>query len=195
MAKEKFNMWLLIDLYKNNLDKWREYLYDNMSVFGNVRNIINITPYYAKDIYNDIYLILDRVIQESIEKWFDERQIYTYIKTRVRWEIYNRSKKHGWEIDFEYWADHFEETALIEDFKEVDNSFIREKFEDIVYQLEEPYKTVILLTYFFTPPKTFKQIWSLLRCKEQKVHFYHKEAINLIKIELWKLQLDEKEKL
>jgi len=193
MAKEKFNMWVLIDLYKNNLDKWREYLYDNMSVFWNVKNIINMTPYYAKDIYNDIFLILDRVIQESIVKWFDEKQIYTYIKTRVRWEIYNRAKKHWWEVWSEYWAD--EEEVLHDDYKEVNNSFSKEIIEWFVYTMEEPYKTVVLLTHFFTPPKTFKQIWNLLRCKEQKVHFYHKEAMDLIRAELWKLQLDEKEKL
>lgn len=166
-----------------------------MSVFGNVRNIINMTPYYAKDIYNDIYLVLDRVIQESIEKWYGEKQIYTYIKTRVRGEIYNRAKKHWWEVDSEYWAESYDEYLPKDDYIEINNSFSMEIIEQIVYEMEEPYKTVVLLTYFFTPPKTFKQIWNLLRCKEQKVHFYHKEAMDLIKKELWKLQLDEREKL
>lgn len=167
MKKKKtyeFEMWKLLDFYKNDIDKWREYLYDNMSVFSNIRQTSALWP-NAKDIYNDTYMVIDNIIQDSIVKWYDERQIYKYIKIRVRGELINRVKKYADEFNQKQLPtdDNSEEFVSSWDpLEDLNMEYLMENVSDHVFDLEEPYKSIIILHHFVSPRKTFKQIWITL---------------------------------
>ena len=166
MRKKKtyeFEMWKLLDLYKNDLNAWREYLYKNMSVFSNIKNNIAIWK-NAEDIYQDTFYVIDRYIQKSIKDCYDEKQIYKYIKLRVRWELINRIKKYAEENNQKQIPvqDSGEFISYWDPLEDLNTEYLMEKVSDHVFELEEPYKSIIILHHFVDPRKTFKQIWITL---------------------------------
>lgn len=177
MAKKyNFEMGKLLDLYKNDIDKWREYLYDNLSVFSWWRSVLNIW-YAAKDIYNDIFLVIDWVIIKSLDK-FDEKQIYKYIKTRVRWELINRKNKSSDEVWNHLIPNEIENKKDWLDI--LNNEYLYNIISNIIIKLEEPYKTIMLLYHMCKPKRTFKQIWLTLWCSEQQVSSDYNKAVKFI---------------
>ncbi len=181
----EFQMWKLLALYKENLDLGREYLYQHMSVFSNVKHTLAIWP-HAKDIYNDIFMVIDGVIQKSIDV-FDEKQIYKYIKTRIRWELTNRTKKYWDEINQKQIPtedSHWEFVWKSNPLDDINDEYLMSIVSDEVFDLEEPFKTIIILHHLVRPKKTFKQIWIALWTNEQAISADYNRAIKILQSKL-----------
>jgi len=173
-------MWKLLDLYKTDLDKWREYLYRHMSIFSWWKDLLNIW-YASKDIYNDIFLVIDRCILNSIEE-YEEKQIYKYIKTRVRWELINRRNKSMTEVWLHLMPSEVEDWEFM--INSVDNSYMYKIVSEEIMNLDEPYKTIMILKHLVRPQKSFKQIWLTLQCSEQQAMSNYNQAIKFIQDKL-----------
>lgn len=109
-----FDFNKLIDAYRNDNILWaREYLYNNIMVLVTKELMSWIDQNIHVDIVHDLYLKVDEWIQDSIEKDYKSKQIYSYIKLRVSWFIINYYK-------FEIWKNYINTNYMCEDNR-IDN--------------------------------------------------------------------------
>lgn len=184
MKKTKFNMATLIDLYKNDLSKWREYLYNNLEVFISGTEFYVWKQYYM-DIKHDLFIILDDSIKKSVDVYW-ERQIYNYIRKRVRWHL----------INCKFWLSEFE-SATVESWESYDSSekiwidIMVEKVKEYVLQLPIEQKTVMLMRMFTEPAYTNKEIAEYLNKKESHISRTYKKVMVKIQKVLAHLQHED----
>lgn len=131
-------------------------LYANINVFLK-HSWFNIIEWYD-DIVWDVVLEIDKWIQESIEKWYKEWQVYSFIKFKLRWYLMNKHNRKDTMTYFKSYSDDFVE-GIEEQMKDTEIEIIKE----FVIEMDEPERTVILLKHFseqpFTLNKIAKYIW------------------------------------
>lgn len=185
-------MGTLIHLYKTDLQQGREYLYNNMEVFIAGSEFFLLEKNFM-DIKHSLLFVLDESLIKSVETYW-ERQIYNYIRKRVRWFLINakfwalewgiltpenmESIAENWREDFEY-----DDTIA--------NNMMSDLIKEYVIQLPEEQKQVVLLRLFTDPPRSNKDIATLLWKKESHISRTYKKTISKIKKVLAHLQTDE----
>lgn len=123
------------------LERWRIMLYDNINVFLK-HSWFNIVEGY-EDIVWDVVLEIDKRIQESIEKWYKEWQVYSFIKFKLRWYLMNKYNRKDSMTYFKSYSDDF-----IEWIEWNLEGWEIELIKEFVMEMEDPERVVILLKHF-----------------------------------------------
>ena len=154
---EIFDFNILCDLYEHELDKWREYLYDNMQVFMRY-SWFNITE-WMDDLIWECYIVIDKRLIESIEKWFAWWQIFNFVKFRLKWFLINRENRKDKMTFFESYAEDFVEWILWEEIESLTIDYVKSNVMD----MEEPKRTILVMKLLsdktYTLDKISKIIW------------------------------------
>ena len=116
-------------------------LYANINVFLK-HSWFNIVEWYD-DIVWDIFLKMDKRMQDSVWKWYKEWQVYNYIRRRVQWFLKNRFNRRDSMTYFKSYSDDFVDWIKCD---LDDNEY--EIIKDFVMEMEDPERSVILLKHF-----------------------------------------------
>lgn len=185
-------MGTLIELYKTDLAKGREYLYNNMEVFISWSEFFLLEKNFM-DIKHSLLFVLDEALIKSVHE-YGERQIYNYIRKRVRWFLINSKfwamewwvlTPENMESVAENWREEFDHD------KTIANEMMSNVIKEYVLQLPEEQKQVVLLRLFTEPPRSNKDIAHMLGKKESHISRTYKKTIGKIQKVLAHLQSDE----
>ena len=153
----KFDFNKCYELYaKWDIERGRIMLYANINVFL-FYSWFQIQDWYD-DIVQDIMLEIDKRIQESIEKWYKSKQIYSYIKFKLRGYLLNRHNRKDSMMYFKsYWDDYIDQISCIWIDGWLDSDIIKA----FIYEMKDPTRVILLLKHYseFSLDKIAKHIW------------------------------------
>lgn len=178
----------LYELYKlQDKEQWRTLLYENMDRFLTATriNLDYSLSYWYDDIKQDLFLYIDERISKSVEKWFDAKQAFNYVKCRTRNTILNiLNPTRGWnQIKYfqQYGDDLISEVESFNEMSWVDENTV---IDEAIIDLNDLHKSIILLKYRGNE-NTLQEISKYLGKNLYDITLEHAEALHQIRKRVW----------
>lgn len=157
-----FNFNLLFDLYHCDMTKAREYLHENLMALVTKELLANIDDTHHQDMIQDLFIKIDEWIALSVERWFNAKQTYMYLKVRINGFIMNYFK-------FEIGKNHIDTAYISVDVDDENNSYTLEDLMNLnkipsllldwLNKCTETEKRIILLhNYMWIPVSKIEEI-------------------------------------
>ncbi len=174
----------LYELYRlEDKEKARTLLYENMDRFLTATriNLDYSLLYWYSDIKQDLFMYIDEWILKSIEKWFDAKQAFNYVRCRTRNTILNilNPTRGGNNIKyFQHYGDEvLSEVSSLEEMSGIDEAAV---IDTAILELSDLHKSIILLKYRGTE-NTLQEISKYLGRNLYDITLEHGEALHQIR--------------
>lgn len=177
-----FDFNKLCELYRlNNFDKARIMLYENINVLAK-RCWYIINPDQLEDTLWDLLLHMDEWINVSLNKWYQNKEVYWFLKLKSRLTLIN--KKNRWDkteeiIEASYDID-LQETVSNDEWNMKDylEQYAIRKF---IFELDDPHRTVLILRYLSDYSYSLENISKQIERNLFETRLIHQEWLDKVK--------------
>ena len=143
---EMFDFNKLCEYYrKGEVDSGRIYLYENINVLT-TKCGYTIRDDELSDMLWDIVLWFDERLNISLNKWYQNKEVFTYLKSKLRRTLINNNTR--WD-KMDYYIESNSDIDLSEEVYEKDENATLEieTIRMIVMDFDEPYRSIITLKH------------------------------------------------
>lgn len=172
----------LSTLYRTQkIDDARIMLYENINVLTTQCGFI-IPEDELSDQLWDVFILVDKRINQALNKGYQNQEVYWFLKTRIRWYLMNERKRRD-KVEF-----NDEIMNLMEQLPSKQDTDMKWELEyayilNYIYDMEEPFRTVLVLKLAIQDPYSMNDIAKYMRLNSyevSKIYDQWKEIIRSI---------------
>lgn len=192
MMNNMFDFNELCKLYRTQkIDEARIMLYENINVLSS-KCWYRIKEGDLGDTIWEIYILVDEWINQAIDRWYQNKEIYWFIKSKIKFTLIN--KKQRWDKMYyhgdseENWFSSIESS----DYQSLVDWIQWDSIRDFVFNMNDPYRTVMILKFYSDVEYPLDNIAKQIEKNQLETRLIYQEWLNKIAMFLgYKRGIDE----